>query len=247
MLLDINFSRVAIYTNFNCNLRCKYCSAHSQFRTKDDDYDIEDIKKDILYLVSLKNSKIKEFVIIGGEPLLYPRLKELIEFLSKFNKRIVIITNGVLLKQCDFLLKYFNKNTSNKIAISNYKLKNVLDFYNKNKDTLNIVLRPVTWCKTINDYRTSTLNHFKSVEFCCRSVLLYQGKIWYCSVYLSNSFFIEHPENFKDLQIDIKSFKSYNEIIKFLSKRNKICNGCNFWSRHPWEQGKYNINEVLIQ
>lgn len=246
-MLDINFSSVVIYTNFNCNLRCKYCNVHSQFRTKDDDYDIEDIKKDILHLMSLENSEIKEFVIIGGEPLLYPHLKELLEFLSKFNKRIVILTNGVLLKQCDFLLKYFNKNTSNKIAISNYKLKNVLDFYNKNKDTLNIILKPISWCKIINDYRISTLNHFKSIEFCCRAVVLYKSKICYCSVYLSNSFFIKHPENFKDLQMDIKSFKSYNEILKFLNKRNKICNGCNFWSRHPWEQGKYDINEVLIQ
>ena len=39
------FSKVVIYTNFNCNLRCKYCVAHSQFRTKDGDYNIEDIKK----------------------------------------------------------------------------------------------------------------------------------------------------------------------------------------------------------
>ena len=117
--------------------------------------------------MSLENSEIKEFNIIDGEPFLYPHLKELLEFLSKFNKRIVIMTNGVLLKQCN--------------------------------------------------------------------------------IFLNNSFFIKHPENFKDLQMDIKSFKSYNEILKFLNKRNKICNGCNFWSCHPREQSKYNINEVLIQ
>lgn len=70
---------------------------HSQFRTKDDDYNIEDIKKDILYLMSFKDYEIKEFVIIGGEPLLYPRLEELLEFLSKFNKIITIITNGIAL------------------------------------------------------------------------------------------------------------------------------------------------------
>lgn len=74
-MLDINFSRVAIYTNFNCNLRCKYCNVHSQFRTKDDDYGIEDIKKDILHLMSLENSEIKEFVIIGGEPFFISALK----------------------------------------------------------------------------------------------------------------------------------------------------------------------------
>ena len=78
--------------------------------------------------MSLENSEIKEFNIIGGEPFLYPHLKELLEFLSKFNKRIVIMTNGVLLKQCNFLLKYFNKNTSNEIAISNYKLKKCFRF-----------------------------------------------------------------------------------------------------------------------
>ena len=246
-MLDINFSRVVIHTNFNCNLRCKYCSAHSQFRNKDDCYKIEDIKRDILFLMSLEDSKIEEFVIIGGEPLLYPNFEELVEFLNQFNKRITIMTNGVLLKHQDFLLKYFNKNTLNGIVISDYKLKNVLDFYNVHKDTLNIKLNQITWCKVVNDFRTSTLRRFKPVEYCCKNILLYQSKVWYCYVYLSNSFFIEHPENFENLQEDIKNFKSYDEIVKFLSKRNKICNGCNFWSHYPWEQGKYKITEVLIQ
>ena len=246
-MIHNKFSKVVIYTNFICNLRCKYCSAHSQFRNKDDCYKIEDIKRDILYLMSLEDSRITEFVIIGGEPLLYPHFEELVEFLNCFNKRITVMTNGILLKQQDFLLKYFNKSTSNAIAISNYHLKNVLDFYNKNKDTLNIFLNKITWYKIVNDFRTSTLNRFRLAEFCCKTVLLYQSKIWYCHVYLNNSFFIEHPENFENLQEDIKNFKSYDEIVKFLSKRNKICNGCNFWSHYPWEQGKYDIKEVLIQ
>ncbi len=85
--LEIEFSR-------RCNYRCPYCYAASD----DTDYSGEltdgEIRSAIRQAAELGARKI---VILGGEPLLYPGLEEMIRFIRDLKLGVEIFTNGSLI------------------------------------------------------------------------------------------------------------------------------------------------------
>lgn len=87
----------------NCNYKCKYCFSH--FNTKKI-LSLEDWKEIVDNISS--NIKVKRFNIAGGEPLLYPRVDELIEYIKSKDIDVSIITNGILLNQ-----SFIEKHSSN--------------------------------------------------------------------------------------------------------------------------------------
>ncbi len=75
-----------------CNLSCPGCFRKNNFEGHKL---LETVKKEILQCVKMTNcSRIS---ISGGEPLLYPHLREVIQFISSLKLRSVILTNGQLL------------------------------------------------------------------------------------------------------------------------------------------------------
>lgn len=87
-----------------CNLECKHCynnSCSSSFTS----LNIVDFKS---IIKELNKSEIYTITISGGEPLLHNNFWEMLSFLKKFNFRICINTNGLLLsdKICMKLLEY---------------------------------------------------------------------------------------------------------------------------------------------
>lgn len=78
----------------HCNYKCRYCFSH--FNTKS----ILSIKewKEIVDNISSSIS-VRRFNIAGGEPLLYPQIDELIEYIKSKGIDVSIITNGILLNE----------------------------------------------------------------------------------------------------------------------------------------------------
>lgn len=92
---NINYVRISL-TN-KCNLRCVYCMpSEEQHEMKyfDEELSFEDYKFIIKSLSELGITKVR---FTGGEPLLYPYLKELIKFTYEECKvnDIAITTNGI--------------------------------------------------------------------------------------------------------------------------------------------------------
>jgi len=79
-----------------CNLNCVYCYANSG-KPLNNELKFYEIIKIIDEAILLGVKKIG--IIGGGEPLLYNRLKELINYLFQNGMRISLFTNGVLLNQ----------------------------------------------------------------------------------------------------------------------------------------------------
>jgi MoaA/NifB/PqqE/SkfB family radical SAM enzyme len=91
--------RVCIELTRRCNLRCIYCSTHSQAvndNYANADMDFNKFKK---FVPQLKGH-IEVLDLHGaGEPLLYPKLPDAIVEAKKFVPKVMTVTNGVLLNK----------------------------------------------------------------------------------------------------------------------------------------------------
>lgn len=81
--IEIEFSRI-------CNFRCSYCYVEEKTHCAKE-LSRAEIKDTILQAKELGARKI---IILGGEPSIYPHLKEMIEFLTGEQLEIEMFTNG---------------------------------------------------------------------------------------------------------------------------------------------------------
>lgn len=100
--------------NRACNIRCKWCYAQGTGFNKKDDIDINlaynliDIFKDL---------DLKSVCLLGGEPTLYDKLPELLQYIKSKGMKSTIITNGILLSNEEYLNKLLEYGLNN-IVIS---------------------------------------------------------------------------------------------------------------------------------
>lgn len=115
--LYFNYLEVPITTK--CSLRCKECSNLIQYYQKGKCFDYKKIISDVSRL-SQVTEKIEMLRILGGEPLIHPFLKEIIEGLlrNKNIKNIQIVTNGTILFRENVIPILRNDRVS--VDISNY-------------------------------------------------------------------------------------------------------------------------------
>lgn len=117
---------LAVFIRFaNCNLRCSYCDTKYSFENPK--YSEEGVNEIVDYVIS---TGVKNVTLTGGEPLIQPDIKRLMEALSEHDIRIEIETNGSIsilpyknIKNVSFTLDYktpFSKE-ENKMLLDNYK------------------------------------------------------------------------------------------------------------------------------
>lgn len=83
----------------NCNLECKHCFILS----KDKVIKQLDFKKLIEFLEIVIKDYKTEVIISGGEPLLYPHIYDLLEYLKAKEQKIILFTNGLLINENNIL------------------------------------------------------------------------------------------------------------------------------------------------
>jgi SynChlorMet cassette radical SAM/SPASM protein ScmE len=76
-----------------CNLRCKHCNTADTWSVKDE----MSYKEIISVLDQLKELKIFNLNLFGGEPLYYPEIKDILRVLNDYPFRLDILTNGTLI------------------------------------------------------------------------------------------------------------------------------------------------------
>lgn len=100
--IDINTLKAPLYVYIEltncCNFNCKFCSVSDK---KNNFISIELIKK---ILNELKKNNIYDVYYTGGEPMLHPSFKEIIEYGSKLEFRQTVLTNGSLIKKYEKIL-----------------------------------------------------------------------------------------------------------------------------------------------
>ena len=99
-------------TGSNCNLKCRHCYLSCSPNNKSNFLPIDKIKSS---LEELKNLKISEIYLHGGEPLLHPDINNIIRLTLK-HTNVTILTNGTLIndKKARFL-RQIEQNNDNEI------------------------------------------------------------------------------------------------------------------------------------
>ena len=95
--MEIEFTR-------RCNYRCPYCYAVDESMDYSTEMSPDEIRNAIEQARELGARKI---VILGGEPLVYPKLREMIRFIVSLGMGAEIFTNGALMTEelADFFCK----------------------------------------------------------------------------------------------------------------------------------------------
>jgi len=85
---------VMIAVTYRCQCRCVHCGMAAYAVNYSDELNAEDIKRLLDRIYTLGAAEVNFF---GGEPLLFPRLEELIEYSGKLRLITTVDTNGMLL------------------------------------------------------------------------------------------------------------------------------------------------------
>jgi MoaA/NifB/PqqE/SkfB family radical SAM enzyme len=225
----------------HCNLNCKYCCNFSPIAEKTF-LDVQTISSDLEILSKITKGEMDYIAIYGGEPLLHPKLIEIIKIVRKkfTTGDIIIITNGILLnKQTDEFWDACRKNNID-IRITHYPIK--LDFESlKNKaESEGVSLGwwrvgsgPIRsmWKRTFDLNGTQDLEH--SWKYChdvnnCNC--LANGKMYPCStIYFVrhfNKYFDTNMVVSKDDVLELDSVRTLDEILTFISTPKPFCRYC---------------------
>lgn len=230
---------VEIHVAEHCNLNCKGCN-HFSCLAGEEFLDTAVFERDLKRLSEISKNYF-EIKLLGGEPLLHPRITEFFDIARKYfpSTPVQLTTNGILLLNMNE--EFWQNCNKNKIiiSISQYPVKlNKKEIKNaakkhKVKYFYNGTATENRMCKLPLDLSGSQ-DMKKSHQKCAISwgccVTLSKGKIFTCCIAAHIRFFNEYfRQNLtvteKDY-IDIYKINSKNEIIDFLEKPFPFCRYC---------------------
>lgn len=85
---------VSIYPGMKCNLSCQFCFVSQE--KWDDDNIAYPLEQWIPVLDQIKAMEIPYLTILGGEPLLYPEIWPMLDYLDQIGQKTHITTNGTV-------------------------------------------------------------------------------------------------------------------------------------------------------
>ena len=231
-----------VISNFDCNLQCKNCINCSplvgQKNLNFPEIDFEKTCKSIEYF---KNLGFKMVNISGGEPLLYPKIFDLIRYCRSLGLYTTVNTNGLLIPKIKipddiigllksdkmrFIISLKGKYFDNSKAI-NFLEKNKLSY--RFSDTGNYKFNIV---KITKEKNLDTKQIFKCIH-CCLQIV--NDKIYFCSsAFRPEIFGLDYIEN--DLVFNYAHFKSIKDIKNVLTKKFKLCQNCSLSVKSEYEE-----------
>jgi MoaA/NifB/PqqE/SkfB family radical SAM enzyme len=233
------FFQVEVHIAEHCNLNCKGCGHFSPLADKIF-LDPAAFERDCARLAKITD-KLVTIKLLGGEPLLHPRLSEFFEITRRYFKTTVIqlTTNGVLLaKQPDSFWLACHKHKIY-VEISDYPI-------NINVDAIRAKCKKFhacvgyTVCKENDMYKIAldlegAQDPETSFKMCGMGeglgcVTLRDGGIYTCYVaahiQFFNKYFDKHLQITEKDYIDIYKANSKSEILDFLRKPFPFCRYC---------------------
>lgn len=239
--------RLDIALTERCTLKCRKCNMFMPYFRNPGDLDKDDVLKQIDQYFSMVEY-LESFNLLGGEPLLYTPLAEIINYTaSKYRDHIdhfKIFTNGTLLPG-EELLELFHK-YSVEIQISDYteavpyqkRLQELKDLLEK-ANVCYYVLKSSLWgdfgfpenCNSISD--TQWIPFFDACRASFRG--LYKNRVYFCHLETSAvraGIYEDRPNDYFDLGKELKNKKkSFLEFDQGYSRDGavsfcRLCRGC---------------------
>ena len=89
-------SQIYFYLTEGCNLRCRHCWIAPKYQTEGNRYPALDLDLFKSIIGQAKPLGLTGVKLTGGEPLLHPQIKEILEYIQTQELRLTVETNGVL-------------------------------------------------------------------------------------------------------------------------------------------------------
>jgi len=237
-----NHFRFYILVADHCNLKCKSCSTFSPL-AEESFLDVDGFKDDMQRIADLTDHNMESILLGGGEPLLHPRLNDIISITRQIfpNVTICLVTNGILLiKQSDTFWETCKANNVY-ILLSRYpinveydKVKEKALLYNVHfgyEGGDNVPIKKM-WKYPLD--LTGNQPKRCSFDICtqinCNTTLL-NGKLYPCAVIPCSKHFSAYFD--KNLEItdkdyiDIYNVNSAKELFEFANTPKPFCRYCN--------------------
>ncbi len=230
----------------HCNQQCAAC-LHFSPLSEIHFYDIDAFKKDITQLKELV-SHIETIRVMGGEPLLYPNLDQILNFTRNIYpfSTIVLVSNGLLIKRMEKKLIESIVNTNTIITISLYpsiyeKAESIYDFLKENNirysrpDVITFFKRGLSTERRENPY-------FPNKPEMCKCLNMFEGKLSICPMamyvgILNKKFNVSFPENgYWKIESVLKDMDKLKANLK---QAVDLCEYCRIYS--DWS--KVNMDE----
>lgn len=226
----------------HCNLNCRGCDNFSPL-SPEVFTDLSVFEKDCAKISKLSNGNIDEIQLLGGEPLLHPKIITFLEIARKYfpQNNINIVTNGILLtKQTDEFWKSCRENNI-KIIVTKYPVK--IDFrsieqyakaqgvefsYYGNTESVDKTMQ----CIPLDvEGKQDPTDSFLRCSRANRCVSVDNGKIYTCSlipyVKYFNKYFDKNLIISSNDYLKIDEAKNIDDILKFVSTPAHFCRYCN--------------------
>lgn len=89
-------NQIYFYLTDGCNLRCRHCWIAPKYQTKENSYPALDLDLFRSIIEQAKPLGLTGVKLTGGEPLLHPQIKEILEYVKTEDLCLTVETNGVL-------------------------------------------------------------------------------------------------------------------------------------------------------
>jgi hypothetical protein len=258
VLNTVYISSLNIVPSTICNLNCFACLNFNPFITKHTTYELSSLTDSVDALFN-KIDLISRFQITGGDPLLYPKVVDLIEYIgSRYRNKIIefeIVTNGTLIpsdelclamEKYDMLVIVDDYRCKTPIADKNYPL--IIEKL-ENYDLRILENRVERWFNIIyNIERPKTFTKKQAIQYRTKCDIVYatlvENKITSCNYahYAEKAGMCEHDE---DNYFSLTDCSSKEELIEFRtgysnSGYTSFCRSCD-----SYRDNKYWLDSAI--
>lgn len=231
---------IAVILSRHCNLNCRYCVTYSNI-AKQEFYDFDKIINDLIYINKIRY--INDISFTGGEPLLYPRLTELLYKVRELfpDAELTVFSNLKDFYNVKDLVKTL-KETNCKLYYSKYPIninyENIIQECEKNNikiknialDNGTNIIHNVFVQNTVSKTQKSKYTNGEKVRnICIKCIRLFNSIMYICDgVFNANVVNDKFNENFKLSEKDILRVKDFNysKLIKMLLSTTDYCKYC---------------------
>lgn len=259
-----NIKPVIRYVDFmileHCNLNCRRCSFFSNIAEEK----YADIGSFQMAVDGLKRkfSNVEFFVLLGGEPLLHPRLAEYIQIVrDSFPKTTLkVTTNGLLITRMSNELVQSMKEHKAILRISQYppvtRIKQQINDFLLEKGVEYFWTEPISSfdkfiCKGTEDPKVAYEANCSKVK--CPEI--YDGRLYGCSLIpaiFRNQLFLDFSlskEEIEQVSFDlIDGDEDGWTLIEMLNRPNKLCRYCTVSESMEWSNtGGHCKEDYLVE
>jgi len=139
--------RVSLALSKKCNLKCPFCYANECYpipEMNNQEFSFDEIKD---VIIQAKKNGAKTITLVGGEPLIHPKIREIVFYINSHKIIPLIFTNGTMINEdlakflydnnCSIIVKM---NSLDNPDIQNQMVGNVTGTFEKIKNAISILL-----------------------------------------------------------------------------------------------------------